>query len=221
MKILIHACPPRMWYVEEFLVPILCAQGAEDIEIWNDTEGKGNLEACMEAFESREGDGGTWHIQDDVLPCRDFVKRCSEFDAGVVFGFACRNFNDNVGAWGRVYTPDAWNSFQCVRIPDPLARECAAWFRDGSWQLSPSPELPILVKLGKGDDTMFHEFLQDRHWDAQVVNLRPNLVEHIDWLLGGSVLGIYLLLLLITIGYSLFAQLLTFLSTLYSEFRLR
>ena len=40
-------------------------------------------------------------------------------------------------------------------------------------------------------------------------------------LLGGSVLGIYLLLLLITIGYSLFAQLLTFLSTLYSEFRLR
>lgn len=40
-------------------------------------------------------------------------------------------------------------------------------------------------------------------------------------LLGGSVLGIYLLLLLITIGYSLFAQLLTFISTLYSEFRLR
>ncbi len=39
-------------------------------------------------------------------------------------------------------------------------------------------------------------------------------------LLGGSVLGIYLLLLLITIGYSLFAQLLTFISTLYSEFRL-
>lgn len=40
-------------------------------------------------------------------------------------------------------------------------------------------------------------------------------------LLGGSVLGMYLLLLLITIGYSLFAQLLTFISTLYSEFRLR
>ena len=40
-------------------------------------------------------------------------------------------------------------------------------------------------------------------------------------LLGGTVLGIYLLLLLITIGYSLFAQLLTFITTLYSEFRLR
>ena len=39
-------------------------------------------------------------------------------------------------------------------------------------------------------------------------------------LLGGSVLGIYLLLLLITIGYSLFAQLITFITTLYSEFRL-
>ena len=40
-------------------------------------------------------------------------------------------------------------------------------------------------------------------------------------LLGGSVLGIYLLLLLITIGYSLFVQLVSFVSTLYSEFRLR
>ena len=39
-------------------------------------------------------------------------------------------------------------------------------------------------------------------------------------LLGGTVLGIYLLLLLITIGYSLFAQLITFITTLYSEFRL-
>lgn len=39
-------------------------------------------------------------------------------------------------------------------------------------------------------------------------------------LLGGSVLGIYLLLLLITIGYSLFAQLITFITTLYSEYRL-
>ena len=39
MKILIHACPQRMWYVNEQLAPSLIAQGAE-VEIWNDKEGK-------------------------------------------------------------------------------------------------------------------------------------------------------------------------------------
>ena len=73
MKVLIHACPQRMWYVEEFLAPNLRSQGAE-VEIWNDVQGIGNLYACMESFKRRLGDGATWHIQDDVLPCRDFVK---------------------------------------------------------------------------------------------------------------------------------------------------
>ena len=38
MNILIHACPQRMWYVNDFLVPMLREQGGEDIEIWNDSE---------------------------------------------------------------------------------------------------------------------------------------------------------------------------------------
>ena len=65
MKILIHAVPERMWYVEEFLIPALRAQGAEKIEIWNDTEHRGNLAACMDAFAAREGDGGTWHLHQE------------------------------------------------------------------------------------------------------------------------------------------------------------
>ena len=48
------------------------------------------------------------------------------------------------------------------------------------------PELPILWKLNKGDDSFFHEFIQCRHGDAIVENVRPNLVEHVDWLIGGS-----------------------------------
>lgn len=123
MKFLIHACPQRMWYVDEFLVPSLQAQGATDIEIWNDTEKKGNLFACMESFASRIGNGGTWHLQDDVIICHDFVERCEEHDEGVVFGFACRNFGDRLDAYGEVYAPDAWNSFQCVRIPDQWASD--------------------------------------------------------------------------------------------------
>ncbi len=39
MTVLIHACPKRMWYVEGFLLPELERQGADEVEVWNDTEG--------------------------------------------------------------------------------------------------------------------------------------------------------------------------------------
>lgn len=189
MKFLIHACPQRMWYVEEFLIPSLLSQGAAavEVEIWNDDAGRGNLQACMDSFAARRGDGGTWHLQDDVLLCRDFVARCREHDEGVAFGFCCRNFGDRLDAFGEVYPPVAWNSFQCVRIPDAWARDCAEWVHSGAWEIeSPSPELPILQALGRGDDTFFHEYLLCRHPYETALNIRPNLVEHIDWLLGGS-----------------------------------
>ncbi len=112
MNILIHACPQRMWYVNDFLIPELARQGVDRMEVWDDTEKKGNLRACMESFAAREGDGGTWHIQDDVLPCRDFIKRCREHDEGVVNGFCCRQFTDDPSVSGRVYVADAWHSFQ-------------------------------------------------------------------------------------------------------------
>ena len=188
MKILIHACPERMWYVENFLVPGLEAQGAEDIEVWNDTEKRGNLMACMESFKARHGNGSTWHIQDDVLPCRDFVKRCQDYD-GVVYGFTCGRFGDDIWQTGKVYAPDVWHSFQCVLIPDEYARECAEWFFSGEWAESTLPELPILKGANKGDDTFFREFLQIRHGREMFTNINPNLVEHVDWLVGGSVLS--------------------------------
>ena len=189
MQILIHACPKRMWYVEDFLVPRLREQGAKSIEIWNDADHRGNLMACMESFAARKGDGGTWHIQDDVLPCRDFVQRCEQLDDGVVYGFCQERFTDDPHQTGKVYTPDAWHSFQCVRIPDSYARECAEWFYTDQWQESRSPELPVLKQLNKGDDSFFHEFLEIRHGYETVTNVRPCLVDHIDWIIGGSILS--------------------------------
>ncbi len=190
MKILIHAVPERMWYVEEFLISALEAQGAEEIEVWNDTEKKGNLTACMESFAAREGDGGTWHLQDDVLPCRDFVKRIRELDEGVVYGFTCAHFGDDPQQTGTVYAPDAWHSFQCIRIPDAYARECAEWVLTGAWSpASAASELPALWAANKGDDSFFREFLLTRHGREQMRNVKPNLVEHVDWLIGGSILS--------------------------------
>ena len=188
MRILIHACPDRMWYAEEILAPRLRTQGA-DVEIWNDVQQLGNLRACMESFKRRHGSGGTWHIQDDVLPCRDFVQRCSEYESdGVVYGFCCRQFTDDPGQTGLVHVPDSWHSFQCVRIPDEYARGCAEWFFSGGWQESTLPELVILKGMNKGDDTFFREYMQLRHPHDLVRNAKPNLVEHVDWIVGGSVL---------------------------------
>lgn len=189
MKILIHACPQRMWYVNEQLAPSLIAQGA-DVEIWNDKEGKGNLKACMESFAARKGDGATWHIQDDVLVCRDFVKRCEQYD-GIVYGFCNERFTDDASKVGAVSVHDSWHSFQCVRIPDAYARECADWVRSGAWKESTNRELPILHERGIGDDTFFREFLLARHGTDTVTNAKPNLAEHVDFLIGGSVLSWY------------------------------
>lgn len=190
MTILIHAVPERMWYVEKFLLPSLTEQGADDVRIWNDEKHSGNLTACMDAFASMEGDGATWHIQDDVIVCRDFVERCRAFDEDVVYGFCCLNFEDRPEAAGRVYACDAWNSFQCLKIPNAYARECAEWVRSESWrEESPHPELPVLWKLNKGDDTFFHEFLACRHGREAIYNAKPNLVNHIDYLIGGSSLS--------------------------------
>ena len=182
---MVHACPKRMWYVEGFLVPELERQGADEIEIFNDTEGLGNLRACMKAFASCAGNGGTWHIQDDVLLCRDFVERCREHDDGVVYGFCNEAFTDDPLQTGRVSVEDAWHSFQCIRIPDAYARECAAWL-DGPGKTSGL--YPIWIKSGKMDDDVFRTFLIDQHGRETVENLKPNLVEHVDWIVGGSVL---------------------------------
>lgn len=185
MKIMIHASPARMWYVNDFLIPSLLAQGMSDsdITVWNDTEKVGNLRSCMNAFASCEGDGGTWHLQDDVLICSDFVKRCEALDRGLVYGFCNRQFTDDPQQSGRVHIPDAWHSFQCVRIPDPWARECAEWFEEAQT----FPEFRWMTETGKMDDAFFAEFINERHPTETVYNAKPCLVEHVDVLMGGSV----------------------------------
>ena len=80
MKYMIHACPPRMWYVEEFLIPSMKAQGIKDEEItvWNDEKMEGNLPAFLASMKAcAKEPGGTWHIQDDVIISRA-VRRADE-----------------------------------------------------------------------------------------------------------------------------------------------
>ncbi len=190
MELLIHTCPARLWYVEEYLVPELRRQGAEKIRIWNDKNRSGNLIACMEAFESCTGAGGTWHLQDDVLPCRNFVQRAEEeekwYGEKILCGFVNEQGGPDCNLRGEVYAPDMWYSFPCIYIPNQLARECAGWFFDGTWKTEAMFSAFALAECGRGDDWFFKEFMELRHGSETVINLTPCLVEHVDIFLGGS-----------------------------------
>lgn len=176
MKVMIHAVPKRLWYVENYLIPSIDG----DVSVWVDDKGLGNLQSCMAAFASCKG-GETWHLQDDVLLCRDFEERTEGLE-GVVFGFCCEQFEDDPALVGRVYMPDAWHSFQCVKIPDEYAQDCARWFYSGEWD---SAELYALKKANVGDDSFFREYLLSKHGRETAYNI--SLVEHVDRIIGGSV----------------------------------
>lgn len=185
---IIHACPERMWYVKEFLVPSLLGQGIERerIEICEDKTRRGNLAACMESFRSCTGDGGAWHLQDDVIICRDFAERTAEHDSGIVCGYCFKEFGPDISVMGLVPAPFMWNSFPCIRIPHELARECAEWFYTSARY---RPNYAAWVRSGKHDDGFWHDFICEVHPELWVLNLKPALVDHVDFLLGGSTIN--------------------------------
>jgi hypothetical protein len=189
MKVMIHACPKRMWYVTGFLVPSLIEQGIPggDVQIWNDTERRGNQRSWFESCRSLAGvPGGTWHLQDDVLISADFRERCEAHDDGIVAGFCCESFGPNVRLTG--VRPAVWlfNSFQCIRIPNRMAGEHARWYYGHARHRR---ELREWVLSGKRDDSFFHLWLEEEYPTEDVENLQPCLVEHVDWLIGGSVIN--------------------------------
>ena len=189
MTYMIHACPQRMWYVEGFLLPSMLAQGIreEEILVRCDTEKRGNLRACAARLrEAGTMPGGTWHIQDDVLLCRDFAERTRAEDHGIVWGFACRNFGDDPNYAGEVPAAFAWHSFQCIRLPNELAAEWPVWLEREAPQIQTFAEK---IQSGKCDDELLRGFLREKHGTEHVRNLVPNLVEHVDFLIGGTVLN--------------------------------
>lgn len=187
MRYLIHAIKSRRWYVDGYLIPSMVRQGIpeESIAVWEDP-GVGNLEACLRSFEHVQGigDGYTWHIQDDVVLSRWFYAKTKIQYPGIVCGFC--GYYDGEKEPGEVFPDDAWLSFQCIGIPDDLAGECAAWFRNfGQFE----QEFLPLVYQKRGDDLVFQKFVQRFHPDCMCWNLSPNLVEHIDDLIGGSIVN--------------------------------
>ena len=143
---------------------------------------EGNLMSCMKSFRSLPEEGETWHLQDDVIISSDFAKKSQEQPEGVVCGFCslvCRQWEE-----GYQTVDKMWYSFPCIKMPNSIARECAEWFFTYA---SVSGRYKHWVEGRKFDDSFFREFMLQKHKHDKVLNLRPNIVNHIDYLIGGSV----------------------------------
>lgn len=175
-----------MWYVQEYMIPSMLEQGIlkENIRVYNDEAGEGNLRACMNAFKTCEGDGGTWHLQDDVAISSDFKTRTEWYDHGLVCGFSSKYYDGDLEEKkGAVERKNMWFSFPCMRIPNSWARECADWVLT---YIIGNPVYKTYWEKGKNDDWAFRQYLKTFHKDCVALNIMPCLVDHVDYLIGGG-----------------------------------
>ena len=185
--IMIHACPDREWYVNDYLVPSIIEQGIppDDVAVWMDRNQSGNLASWVESCRSLKGiPGGTWHLQDDVLICHDFEERTRQNDGGVVCAF-CHDLYEphQLFILGETLPVNMWRScFPCIRIPNKIATDFAEWFDS----VENREDLQYYIRQGKCDDVIFHTYMEEEQGYCKVTNLAPHLVEHVDWLIGGS-----------------------------------
>ena len=192
-RYMIHSTPKRQWYVEDFLIPSMVEQGifSKEIMVYCDRKGKGNLFSCMDAFRycgEHPVEGGTWHLQDDVIISRDFARKTREYHEGVVCGNVIKDWGPNWLATGKQPASELWYSFQCIRIPDELAGECAKWFYEDASKRT-SAKYRNRVLRNKHDDDFFQFFLLEKYPDMFITNLKPNIVDHIDYMIGGSLVN--------------------------------
>lgn len=182
MRVIIHSCDSRLWYVREFLAPALRDQGLR-VSVHNDDNHRGNLWSYIDSFRGLRGDdNGTWHVEDDVFPCRDFAKIAHEHNHGIVYGFH-HEYGERVDP-GWVPVNKAGYSFPCMRIPNRLAAEFADWFMI---EAQHRDEFQFWIKENKYIDSFWDNFLRERHPEERIFILDPSIVEHVDEFIGGSV----------------------------------
>jgi hypothetical protein len=136
----------------------------------------------MNAFLQLSEEGSTWHLQDDVVISRKFAQITDRQDKGIVCGFKSE-YDGNKSA-GQVHLQDMWFSFLCIHIPNKIARECAEWVLR---YVIGNPIYKEWWEKGVNDDMLFKKFLEQHYSDIAVLNLNPNIVDHIDYLIGGTV----------------------------------
>ena len=195
MKYMIHTYPTRLWYVKEYLVPSMIKQGIKenDIIIYNDENKLGNLYAFLDSMKWIKNNlnetDGTWHLQDDVIICHDFKKRSEEnaVNDGIACGFVSGKYNKiNKEYIGQTPLIRAWCSFPCIYIPNKYATEFLDWIKIAKTKDN-EYEYKRRYNSNRHDDFFFIHFLREEHPDTFAYHVKPCLVDHIDYLIGGSI----------------------------------
>lgn len=190
MKYMIHTCNRRRWYVNKILIPDMLEQGIkkEDITVAVDTHGEGTLIATMKMFDyigrTQDWNDIVWHLQDDVLISSNFKAKTEELYGDIICGFCSRY--DTTKKWGSVLKDEIWYSFPCIGINNFIAKECARWFFEKAVYDDLQKDI---ILTHKHDDLMFQRFINIYDKPIKCFNVKPNLVEHIDYLIGGSLVN--------------------------------
>lgn len=189
MKYMIHTIPQRLWYVKKYLIPSMTNQGVNpyDIIVFNDSNKRGNLQAFLDSldyiYNNLQDEYGVWHLQDDVIISRDFyINTCVDSER-VVNGFASDIMNGE--KTGVVRVEDFWYSFPCIYIPNRYIPPFMYFMKVIS-EKGKDNRYKIRYDKNRYDDYFFYKFLIKVYPNDKMLNLKPNIVDHIDYLIGGS-----------------------------------
>ena len=192
-KYLIHTCNKREWYVKDYLVPSLIEQGIpeDDIVVWHDYDGIGCLASfvasCKWIGENFNQYESTWHLQDDIVVAPDFYEKTNRHFDGFANAFCNEKFDGSrTNYFGVLSSNGMWFSFQCILIPNDTAKRFAKWFEE---DCVPNDLYPQFVSTGKCDDSLFREYVLHNEPNITALNIYPCIVDHIDYLIGDSVIN--------------------------------
>lgn len=177
-------------------MPDMMRQGIskEDIIIWNDKKQEGNLRAwvksCEEIKNKYPEEEGMWHLQDDVVLTDDFAEKSvqvAKMDM-IVNAFCSKRSNPKkYASTGKRLVKRYWFSFPCMYIPNRYISDFLRWYYEDAVTTEPYKSV---VEQNKGDDYLFWVSVKVWHRTDYIFNLVPNLADHIDFLLGGSVVNV-------------------------------
>ena len=192
-KYLIHSCNQRQWYVDEYLIPSMLKQGIKEEDIFNyqDVNCDGNLMSYMisskQSLVKWPDTHGVWHLQDDVIIGRDFKEQTEKdwSEYACVCAFTCF-YDDGREPGEHPVKGNLWYSFPCMYIPNHIMVEYLDWVDRYVWR---DCQYEQWIKKKKGDDYIFRIFMENYHPNDKCLNLAPNLIDHIDYLIGGTIVN--------------------------------
>lgn len=193
MNYMIHTHYKRENYVYNYLIPSMVNQGIEreNIYVILDDEDVGNLKSFLYSLKmilELKLEKGVWHLQDDVIISKDFKKKSKMYAKKdvIVNGFVSSNYNKSkLKLTGKQNVKDMWLSMPCIYIPNRLIKEFLSWI--DRVKSEDRCEYKRRYKSNRHDDFFLYMFMQEMKSKEYCYNLKPNLVDHIDYLIGNSI----------------------------------